>query len=151
MYKENPLLKSKATSPKPPQATPRVTPRPIISMDQDVEEEEEEEEREEEEEEEEEKEEGEGEEQPPQPHPDNHAPPDQAKAKVKLGIKEWKTLRKAVTLNPYLKPLLTDGDGKLNLPKGWVRVDGGSSALAYKCEKDGRVFGDLDAVLESLL
>jgi len=151
MYKENPLVKSKATSPKPPLATSRGTPRPIISMDQDVEEEEEEEEREEEEEEE-EKEEEEGEE-PPQPHPDNHALPDQAKAKVnKLGIKEWKTLRKAVSLNPDLKPLLTnDSTGKLDLPKGWVRVDDGSSALAYKCEKDGRMLDSLDAVLESLL
>jgi len=149
MYKENPLLKSKATSPKPPIATPRVTPRPIISMDHENEDHEDEEE--EEEEEEDEKMEGEGEE-TPQPNPNNNAPSDQAKAKGKLGIKEWKTLRKAVSQNPDLKPLLTnDTTGKLDLPKGWVRVDDGSSTLTYKREKDGRVFDSLDAVLDSLL
>ncbi len=80
---------------------------------------------------------------PPEGPSQTLAPP----KKVKLGAKEWSSLRRAVERNPELRPLLTDeATGKLSLPQGIEKLDNGH----YKRASDGQVFDSLPGLLDSL-
>ena len=89
---------------------------------------------------------------PPEPSEAPPLPSDDALSKKqaaakKLDIKEWGALRRAVIAHPKLKTLLTGSEGKLSLPKGWVRKEDGS----YVREADGAHFLSLHLVLDEIL
>jgi hypothetical protein len=64
-----------------------------------------------------------------------------------LSAKEWASLKRAIARAPALQEQCMGVDGKVGIPRGWVKLEGGGG---FVCSASGAACGSISEVLEVL-